>query len=101
MTPLNRNPFENLWKSVRYATNPRILIALPLFAAAQEWARAAPVEEVAATAASVSAHDATDLALDEVIVTAVPGTPSSKLNSSLSVSTLSAAEIQQSDPSSA
>jgi outer membrane receptor protein involved in Fe transport len=101
MKPLQRNPLERLRKSILHATDPRVLIAVPAFAAAQEWARAAPVDNVAATVASVTAHEPTDLDLDEVIVTAVPGTPSSKLNSSLSVSTLTSEEIEQSDPSSA
>ena len=102
MKPFYRNPFKRLWKSVLYAIHRGVLIALPVFAAAQEWTRVASVDDVAGPRPSAAAaQEGTDLDLDEVIVTAVPGAPSSKLNSSLSVSTLTSAEIQQSDPSSA
>ena len=69
-----------------------VLITLPVFAAPQEWTRAASIDDVV---------NAKPLDLDEVIVTAVPGNPSSKLDTSLSVSTLTPDEIAQSDPSSA
>lgn len=92
MKPLHRIPFGRLWASALYATNLGVLITLPAFAAAQAWTRVASVDDVA---------DANDPDLEEVIVTAVPGSPSSKLDSSLSVSTLTPEEIAQSDPSSA
>ena len=89
MKPLHRNPFGTLSTAALYATSLGG-ITLPAFAAVQEWTGAASVDDVA-----------NDPDLEEVIVTAVPGTPSSKLNSSLSVSTLTPDEILQSDPSSA
>jgi outer membrane receptor protein involved in Fe transport len=102
MKPFYRNPFGTLWASVLYAANLGVSVTLPAFAAAQEWTRAASADDVAAAGpASATARDANELDLEEVIVTAVPGNPSSKLNSSLSVSTLTQGEITQSDPSSA
>jgi hypothetical protein len=84
MKPLYRNPFGTLWASVLYAENLGVLITLPAFAAAQEWTRAAAVDDIAGHA-SATAREANDLDLEQVIVTAVPGNPSSKLNTSLSV----------------
>jgi len=76
-------------------------MAPPSFATDQVPAPVASVGDAATVGAASAADKGNDLDLREIVVTALPGDPTSKFESSVSVSTLTPEEISQSDPSSA